>query len=238
METEPSPASHSTTTRNAFDNDESSDAYVFQTNCGVTNSATDETYGRPGWLITMPQITGLNTRSFNGGPNVPAPTRNINLMLFPGTWPQARSLKQVLWDYPHIESRRVEDIYNHLPAQRRWGSGRASRYDGRTGPQLPGDYPAVGPRSAKKKRGDCRTRRMRQLAWRRRPNLNEWTSHYRLNTVASKSASDTTTDSSWQRNYYTVELRETHGGGLTRQCHRGLERVRSPRRHVSFKAPA
>lgn len=105
---------------NAFDNDESSDAYVFQTQLlgsykfgnGMKLTAA------PGWLITNAgTLTGLtNENAFNDGPNVSGATRNINLLLFPGDLSfKLGSLKtKFYWDFSYnIESRkRVEDIYN------------------------------------------------------------------------------------------------------------------------------
>lgn len=105
---------------NNFDNDDSTDSYLFQTQLVGSykfESGTKVTVA-PGWLVnTGGAATGLtNNNPFNDSPDVSGATRNINLLLFPGDVSfKVGDLKaKFYWDFAYnIEGRkRTEDIFN------------------------------------------------------------------------------------------------------------------------------
>jgi hypothetical protein len=105
---------------NNFDNDESSDAYLFQTQLVGSyrfNKNVKLTFA-PGWLVqTAGSLTGLqNAQPFNDSPTVSGATRNLNLLLAPGElsfrWFDRQA--KFMWDFAYnVEGRkRYEDIYD------------------------------------------------------------------------------------------------------------------------------
>ena len=105
---------------NNFDNDESNDAYLFETQLLGSykfDNGMKLTVG-PSWLIeTAGSVTGAtNTNPFNDSPNVSGATRNINLLTFPGdlSTKLAGHPFKFYWDFSYnIEGRkRTEDIYD------------------------------------------------------------------------------------------------------------------------------
>jgi len=120
---------------NNFDNDESTDAYTFQTQLlgsykfenGVKVTAA------PGWLVNSAgSATGLtNSNPFNDNPNVSGATRNISLLLFPGdvAFKIGDTKTKFYWDFSYnIEGRkRTEDIYGLVSLRN--GSGEQSDDD-------------------------------------------------------------------------------------------------------------
>jgi hypothetical protein len=105
---------------NAFDNDESTDAYLFQTQLLASYKFGNgvKVTAAPGWLIeTAGTVSGVtNNNPFNDNPNVSGATRNINLLLFPGdvSFKVAGIKTKFYWDFAYnIEGRkRAEDILN------------------------------------------------------------------------------------------------------------------------------
>jgi hypothetical protein len=120
---------------NNFDNDESTDSYVFETQLvgsykfgnGVKVTAA------PGWLVeNAGSVTGAtNNNPFNDSPTVSGATRNINLLLFPGdvSFKLADTKTKFYWDFSYnIEGRkRTEDIFNLVSLRN--GSGEQSDDD-------------------------------------------------------------------------------------------------------------
>jgi hypothetical protein len=105
---------------NNFDNDESNDAYLFETQLLGSykfENGMKLTVG-PSWLIeTSGTVTGAtNTNPFNDSPNVSGATRNINLLTFPGdlSTKLAGHPFKFFWDFSYnIEGRkRTEDIFD------------------------------------------------------------------------------------------------------------------------------
>lgn len=105
---------------NNFDNDESTDAYTFETQLVGSykfSNGVKVTVG-PGWLVNSAgSVSGVtNANPFNDNPNVSGATRNINLLLFPGdvSFKIADIKTKFYWDFSYnIEGRkRTEDIYN------------------------------------------------------------------------------------------------------------------------------
>jgi hypothetical protein len=105
---------------NNFDNDESTDSYVFETQLLGTykfGNGMKLTVG-PGWLVeSSGSVTGLqNSNPFNDSPNVSGATRNINLLVFPGdiSTKLANRPFKFFWDFSYnIEGRkRTEDIFD------------------------------------------------------------------------------------------------------------------------------
>jgi hypothetical protein len=114
---------------NNFDNDESTDAYLFQTQL-VGSYKFDggvKVTVAPGWLVeNAGSATGLtNTNPFNDNPNVSGATRNINLLLFPGdvSFKLGDLKAKFYWDFAYnIEGRkRTEDIYNLVSLRNGFG---------------------------------------------------------------------------------------------------------------------
>lgn len=105
---------------NNFDNDESTDAYLFQTQLlgGYKISKDVKLTVAPGWLTYVNgSVTGVtNNNAFNDSPTVSGATRNINLLLFPGdvSFKIAGAKAKFYWDFAYnIEGRkRTEDIYD------------------------------------------------------------------------------------------------------------------------------
>ena len=105
---------------NNFDNDESSDAYLFQTQLVTSyrfNKNVKATIA-PGWLVySAGSVSGLqNSQPFNDSPTVSGATRNINLLLAPGdvSFKLFDRKAKFLWDFAYnVEGRkRYEDIYD------------------------------------------------------------------------------------------------------------------------------
>jgi Putative porin len=120
---------------NNFDNDESTDAYLFQTQLVGSykfEGGTKLTVA-PGWLVeNAGSVTGAtNNNPFNDNANVSGATRNINLLLFPGdvSFKLGDLKAKFYWDFSYnIEGRkRTEDIYNLVSLQN--GSGESSDDD-------------------------------------------------------------------------------------------------------------
>jgi hypothetical protein len=105
---------------NNFDNDESTDSYLFQTQLvGSYKFANGvKLTFAPGWLVeNAGSLSGLqNSQPFNDSPNVSGATRNINLLLAPGdvSFKLAGHKAKFLWDFAYnIEgSKRFNDIYD------------------------------------------------------------------------------------------------------------------------------
>jgi len=105
---------------NNFDNDESTDAYLFQMQLvGNYKFGKDvKVTLAPGWLVeNAASLSGLqNSQPFNDSPNVSGATRNISLLLAPGDvsfkFPGHKA--KFLWDFAYnLEgSKRFNDIYN------------------------------------------------------------------------------------------------------------------------------
>jgi hypothetical protein len=110
---------------NSFDNDESNDAYLFQTQLvgSYAFSKDVKLVIAPGWLVyNAASVTGAtNSAPFNDSPNVSGATRNINLLLAPGQldFRLAGIKSKFIWDFAYnIEGRkRAEDIYNLVTLQ-------------------------------------------------------------------------------------------------------------------------
>lgn len=104
----------------AFDNDESTDAYLFQTQLigSYKFAGGAKLTLAPGWLTYINgSVTGaVNENPFNDNGNVSGATRNLNLLLLPGdvSLKMAGLKTKFFWDLSYnIEGRkRVEDIYN------------------------------------------------------------------------------------------------------------------------------
>ena len=105
---------------NNFDNDESTDAYLFQTQLVGSyklGNGVKVTFA-PGWLVeNAGSLSGLqNSQPFNDSPNVSGATRNISLLLAPGdvSFKLAGHKAKFLWDFAYnIEgSKRFNDIYD------------------------------------------------------------------------------------------------------------------------------
>jgi hypothetical protein len=105
---------------NNFDNDESTDAYLFQTQLVGSykfGNGVKLTFA-PGWLVeNAGSLSGLqNSQPFNDSPNVSGATRNISLLLAPGdvSFKLAGHKAKFLWDFAYnIEgSKRFNDIYD------------------------------------------------------------------------------------------------------------------------------
>jgi hypothetical protein len=114
---------------NNFDNDESTDAYLFQTQL-VGSYKFDggvKVTVAPGWLVeNAGSVTGLtNSNPFNDNPTVSGATRNINLLLFPGdvSFKLGDLKAKFYWDFAYnIEGRkRTEDIYNLVSLRNAFG---------------------------------------------------------------------------------------------------------------------
>ena len=105
---------------NNFDNDESTDAYLFQTQLvGSYKFGKDvKVTLAPGWLVeNAGSLSGLqNSQPFNDSPNVSGATRNISLLLAPGdvSFKLAGHKAKFLWDFAYnLEgSKRYNDIYD------------------------------------------------------------------------------------------------------------------------------
>jgi Putative porin len=105
---------------NNFDNDESTDSYVFETQLvGSYKFANGvKLTVAPGWLVeNAGSVTGVtNNNPFNDSPNVSGATRNINLLVFPGdvSFKLFNTKAKFYWDFAYnIEGRkRTEDIFD------------------------------------------------------------------------------------------------------------------------------
>jgi hypothetical protein len=104
---------------NNFDNDQATDAYVFETQLLGSykfDNGVKVTAG-PAWLVeNAGSVTGATNNSpFNDSPNVSGATRNINLLLFPGdvSFKLANTKTKFYWDFSYnIEGRkRTEDVF-------------------------------------------------------------------------------------------------------------------------------
>ncbi len=103
-----------------FDNDESTDAYLFETQLVGSyqfKNGIRATFA-PGWLVyNAAFVSGLqNTRPFNDSPNISGATRNLSLLLAPGdlTFSLGKAKSRFFWDFAYnIEGRkRYEDVYD------------------------------------------------------------------------------------------------------------------------------
>jgi hypothetical protein len=103
---------------NNFDNDEASDAYLFQAQLVGAyrfDNGLKATFA-PGWLVyNAASVSGLqNSQPFNDTPTVSGATRNINLLLAPGdlSFKIGKTKAKFLWDFAYnIEGRkRFEDV--------------------------------------------------------------------------------------------------------------------------------
>ena len=120
---------------NNFDNDESTDAYTFQTQLVGSYKFHNGTKitAAPGWLVNSAgSVTGAsNNNPFNDSPNVSGATRNINLLLFPGdvSFKLGSTKAKFYWDFSYnIEGRkRAEDILNLVSLRN--GAGEQSDDD-------------------------------------------------------------------------------------------------------------
>jgi hypothetical protein len=105
---------------NNFDNDESSDAYLFQTQLVGSYKFANGVKATlaPGWLVyNAASVSGLqNSQPFNDSPTVSGATRNINLLLAPGdiAFTAFGRKTKFLWDFAYnIDGRkRYEDVYD------------------------------------------------------------------------------------------------------------------------------
>jgi hypothetical protein len=105
---------------NNFDNDESTDAYLFQTQllASYTFDNGVKATVAPGWLVeNAATVTGvLNSNAFTDNTSVSGATRNISLILVPGdvSFKIGSIPAKVFWDFSYnIEGRkRADDIYN------------------------------------------------------------------------------------------------------------------------------
>jgi hypothetical protein len=105
---------------NNFDNDESTDAYVFETQLVGSYKFSNgmKITAAPGWLVeNAASVTGAtNTNPFNDSPSVSGATRNINLLVFPGdvSCKIFNTKAKFYWDFAYnIEGRkRAEDVLN------------------------------------------------------------------------------------------------------------------------------
>jgi hypothetical protein len=103
---------------NNFDNDESTDAYLFQTQLvGSYKFSKDlKVTFAPGWLVyNAASVSGLqNSQPFNDSPTVSGATRNINLLLAPGdvSFKLFDRKAKFFWDFAYnVEGRkRYEDV--------------------------------------------------------------------------------------------------------------------------------
>ena len=104
----------------SFDNDESTDAYLFHTQLVAAYAFNQNVKATiaPGWLVyNAASVTGAsNSQPFNDSPLVSGATRNINLLLAPGdiSFKLAGRKAKFLWDFAYnLEGRkRAEDIYD------------------------------------------------------------------------------------------------------------------------------
>lgn len=104
---------------NNFDNDESTDAFLFQTQLVASYAFSKDVKATiaPGWLVySAGSVTGAgNGQPFNDSTSVSGATRNINLLLVPGdvSFKLAGRKAKFLWDFTYnVEGRkRAEDIY-------------------------------------------------------------------------------------------------------------------------------
>lgn len=105
---------------NNLDNDESTDAFLFQTQLVTSYKFSKDVKATvaTGWLVyNAASLSGLqNAQPFNDSPNVSGATRNINLLLAPGdiSFKLLDRKTKFLWDFAYnIEGRkRYEDVYD------------------------------------------------------------------------------------------------------------------------------
>jgi hypothetical protein len=105
---------------NNFDDDESSEAYLFQTQLVTSYKFSKDVKATiaPGWLVyNAASVSGLqNAQPFNDSPTVSGATRNINLLLAPGDvgFKLFNRRAKFLWDFAYnVEGRkRYEDVYD------------------------------------------------------------------------------------------------------------------------------